>query len=117
MFNKSHLEKPIGGSPADIADAIAKKHDRQHSITSTSDHTSTATAGKILKADASGLPVDATNTDSEVSETVTHKYPFWQILTGETVTVPARQQYSVYSRLDLQGTISLLAGAELAVHS
>ena len=27
MFNKSMLEKPIGGSPADIADAIAKKHD------------------------------------------------------------------------------------------
>lgn len=26
MYNKSHLDKPIGGSPADIADAIAKKH-------------------------------------------------------------------------------------------
>jgi hypothetical protein len=58
MFNKSHLEKPVGGSSVDIADTIAHKHDRSHSITSTSDHTSSATSGQVLKADASGLPVD-----------------------------------------------------------
>lgn len=45
-------------------------HARQHSITSTSDHTSTATSGKLLKADSNGLPVDATNTDSQVSTVV-----------------------------------------------
>lgn len=45
-------------------------HARQHSITSTSDHTSTATAGQILKADSNGLPVDATNTDAQVSGVV-----------------------------------------------
>jgi len=33
-------------------------HSRQHAITSASDHTSTATAGKVLKADANGLPVE-----------------------------------------------------------
>jgi len=33
-------------------------HLRQHAITSTSDHTSSATAGQVLKADANGLPVD-----------------------------------------------------------
>ncbi len=46
-------------------------HARQHAITSTSDHTSTATSGQILKADANGLPVNATNTDAQVSAAVT----------------------------------------------
>ena len=50
--------------------AIAASHARQHSITDTSDHTSTATSGKILKADANGLPIDATNTDAQVSGAV-----------------------------------------------
>jgi hypothetical protein len=72
--NKSILEKPVGGTSADIADAIAKKHVRQHAITSTSDHTSTATLGKMLKADASGLPIDASNTDTEVASAVTLKH-------------------------------------------
>ncbi len=37
-------------------------------------HTSTATSGKMLKANASGLPIDATNTDAEVSDAVTKKH-------------------------------------------
>ena len=45
-------------------------HTQQHSITSTADHTSTATSGQMLKADANGLPVDASNTDAEVSAAV-----------------------------------------------
>jgi hypothetical protein len=40
-------------------------HAQQHAITSTSDHTSTATAAQMLKADASGLPVDSSITDAE----------------------------------------------------
>jgi hypothetical protein len=48
-----------------------KLHTRSHSITGTSDHTSTATAGQLLKADANGLPVDATNTDAAVASAVT----------------------------------------------
>jgi len=51
--------------------AYALAHDRSHSITSTSDHTSTATSGQMLKADANGLPVDATNTDAAVAAAVT----------------------------------------------
>ncbi len=74
MRNKSILEKPVGGTSADIADAIAKKHTRQHAITTTADHTSTATAGKMLKADANGLPIDATNTDSDVASAVSLKH-------------------------------------------
>jgi hypothetical protein len=49
-------------------------HDRVHAITSTSDHTSTATAGQMLKADANGLPVDATNTDTDVADAVSKKH-------------------------------------------
>ncbi len=49
----------------------ANDHARQHAITSTSDHTSTATSGQMLKADANGLPVNATNTDAQVSAAVT----------------------------------------------
>lgn len=45
MLNKSHIEKPV--------------HSRQHAITSTSDHTSTATSGQVLKADSNGLPVNS----------------------------------------------------------
>jgi hypothetical protein len=51
--------------------AVTASHTRSHAITSTSDHTSTATSGQILKADANGLPVNATNTDAQVSATVT----------------------------------------------
>lgn len=45
-------------------------HAQQHAITSTSDHTSTATAAQMLKADANGLPVDASNTDAQVVSAV-----------------------------------------------
>lgn len=55
---------------AAIADAIAKKHAQQHAITSAADHTSGATSGKMLKADANGLPIDATNTDAQVAAAV-----------------------------------------------
>jgi len=51
--------------------AYSASHARQHSVTSTSDHTSAATAGQMLKADANGLPVDATNTDIAVAAAVT----------------------------------------------
>jgi hypothetical protein len=53
---------------------IGVGHVRQHSITQTLDHTSTATTGKILKADANGLPIDATNTDTDVASAVSLKH-------------------------------------------
>jgi hypothetical protein len=55
-----------------VDDAITGIHARQHAITQTLDHTSTATSGQMLKADANGLPVNATNTDTEVAGAVTH---------------------------------------------
>ena len=58
-------------SVADVKDAVDKRHNQQHSIISTADHTSTATPGRLLKADDNGLPIDATNTDAEVSGAVT----------------------------------------------
>lgn len=41
-------------------------HSRLHSIISTLDHTSGATPGQMLKADANGLPIDAGNTNAQV---------------------------------------------------
>ena len=49
-------------------------HAKQHAITSTADHTSGATAGKMLKADANGLPIDGSNTDTEVASAVSLKH-------------------------------------------
>ncbi len=54
--------------------AVTASHTQQHSITSTSDHTSTATLGQMLKADANGLPINATNTDTQVSGAVTNSH-------------------------------------------
>jgi hypothetical protein len=51
--------------------ASSASHARQHSITSTDDHTSSATSGQMLKANANGLPIDATNTDTAVAAAVT----------------------------------------------
>jgi hypothetical protein len=51
--------------------AVAASHAKQHAITTAADHTSTATSGRMLKADANGLPVDATNTDIAVAAAVT----------------------------------------------
>lgn len=47
----------------------ALMHARQHSIVSTSDHTSNATAGLFLKADSSGLPVEGSATELEAAHT------------------------------------------------
>jgi len=55
---------------ADLTAAVSGSHAKSHAITSTLDHTSAATSGKMLKADANGLPVDATNTDTEVASAV-----------------------------------------------
>jgi len=49
---------------------LGSAHARLHSIIDTLDHSSTATSGQMLKANANGLPVDATNTDIAVAATV-----------------------------------------------
>lgn len=61
---------PATNTDAQVAATVTASHARQHVITSTSDHTSTATPGQMLKADSNGLPINATNTDAQVSSTV-----------------------------------------------
>lgn len=64
-----------GGTPGEYyhltAAEAANSHAKQHAITSSIDHTSSATPGQMLKADANGLPINATNTDAQVSAAVT----------------------------------------------
>ena len=50
--------------------ALGSSHTRLHSIIDTLDHSSTATSDQMLKANANGLPVDATNTDVQVAAAV-----------------------------------------------
>lgn len=69
-------------SDAEVSAAVTASHTRSHSITGTSDHTSSATAGQMLKADANGLPVDATNTDAQVSGAVTASHTRSHAITG-----------------------------------
>ena len=123
---------------ADIIDVISKEHARQHAITATADHTSGATSGKMLKADASGLPIDATNTDVQVAAAVTasHADPHKivrktsdQTVNNSSVFVDDSElKFSVaaneiweflfllklntYTGVDWKGTITVPAGAE-----
>jgi hypothetical protein len=64
------LIKDSGVLTSDAASAVSLKHTRSHSIVGTSDHTSSATPGKMLKADSNGLPIDASNTDTQVNAAV-----------------------------------------------
>lgn len=88
------LVKDSGVLTSDAASAVSLKHARSHAITGTSDHTSTATPGQMLKADASGLPIDATNTDAAVAAAVTASagvVPVGGIImwSGTIATIPA----------------------------
>jgi hypothetical protein len=56
MENKSILGRNIGGSAADIADAIAKKHARQHALDSASDHTGTLPTISVIIPGGIGTP-------------------------------------------------------------
>jgi len=54
------------------ASPAGASHNRQHAIMDAADHTSTITPGKLIKAAATtGLPAEATNTDTEVAAAVT----------------------------------------------
>ncbi|GAH78351.1 unnamed protein product, partial [marine sediment metagenome] len=84
---------------ANVKDAVTKRHDKQHVITSATDHTSTATTNQILKGDANGLPVDATNTDAQVSGAVTASHA---------------KQHALSSAADHTGTITLTQHGDLS---
>jgi len=77
--------KDSGISQSSVSSAISNSHSRQHSITSTADHTSTATPGKLLKADANGLPIEATNTDTEVASAVSKAHDAVTVTDGATI--------------------------------
>ena len=81
--------------------AVLDEHSRQHDITSTADHTSSATPGRVLKADANGLPVDATNTDAQVASAVTNSHVQGTdqgLDTGGPNAVTAAQTKEAYDR-------------------
>ena len=83
--------KAIFGTPDDNAATLQGKDStalkavfgaKSHAITSSTDHTSSATTGQLLEADANGLPVDATNTDAEVSAAVTASHAIQHVITA-----------------------------------
>lgn len=69
--DEGQLYRSVDGATWSIVPA---GHERLHSITSPLDHTSTATPGRMLRADANGLPIEATNTDAEVADAVAKRH-------------------------------------------
>jgi len=62
---------PTQVSHADLTNVSSDQHHaRSHSLVSSNDHTSAVAANKHFKADANGLPVEASNTDAEISGAV-----------------------------------------------
>lgn len=59
---------------ADAADAVSKKHDRQHAIDASADHTSTITENNLIDADANGLPDDSGLSVSDTSDAISKKH-------------------------------------------
>ena len=53
-------------------DTISKKHDRQHAIDDTSDHTSSIVDGNIIVGDSDGLPSDGGDSITEVKSCDNH---------------------------------------------
>jgi hypothetical protein len=100
----------------DLADAVSKKHSRLHDLTSTTDHTSTATPGKLFKADSNGLPIEATNTDAEVSNAVSKAHDPLTVtdgttidftLTGQNLTGEVKEASITESKLSLSDVTTL----------
>ena len=93
FYGQTEIRMTTDG-PQDIVDlrasgqswAATYAHDRLHAITSALDHTSTATPGRMLKADANGLPVNATNTDPEVAAAVTFAQAGKMVMIYEDLT-------------------------------
>jgi hypothetical protein len=59
---------------AQVAATVTASHAMSHSITDTSNHTSTATAGRILMADSNGLPINSANTGTQLTSAVIYSH-------------------------------------------
>ncbi len=57
-----------------LENAIDLRHSQQHAINDTDDHTSTITAGKLIKADTNGLPAEADHSDDSFTAVSVHDY-------------------------------------------
>ena len=98
-------------------------HAKSHAITSATDHTSAATSGQMLKADANGLPVDATNTDAQVSAAVTASHAKQHAITAtadHTSTATSGQMLKADANglpVDATNTDAAVAAAVTASHA
>ena len=79
---RAALKTPEDFRKAILRLAEAMNIEDLHDITSTTYHESSATSGQILKADANGLPVDASNTDTEVATAVTKTHDRSHVITA-----------------------------------
>lgn len=72
----SHAPVDITGTAVVTTDARLSdaRAPTQHAITDSAKHSSTATTGNMLKADANGLPVAVTNTDTDVADAVAKRH-------------------------------------------
>ena len=98
-------------------------HKRLHEITSPLDHLSAAIPGRILQADANGLPVNATNTDAQVAAAVTasHARQHSIISTADHTSAATNGQMLKANAnglpVDATNTDAAVAGAVSASHA
>lgn len=98
-----------GPTKTDVDSAVSLKHAQSHAITSTSDHTSSATPGNVLKADASGLPVSGTNSDIDVASAVSLKHA------AVTVSAPINMVGQALSLVNNAGSPATITAIDTGV--
>ena len=98
-------------------------HKRLHEITSPLDHLSAAIPGRILQADANGLPVNATNTDAQVAAAVTASHAKQHSIISTTDHTSAATNGQMLKAdanglpVDATNTDAAVAGAVSASHA
>ena len=98
-------------------------HKRLHEITSPLDHLSAAIPGRMLKADANGMPVNATNTDAQVAAAVTASHAKQHSIISTTDHTSAATNGQMLKAnanglpVDATNTDAAVAGAVSASHA
>ena len=64
----------VGVNVQDAIDEVAAMSGGPHGLSDPLVHTSALTNGRMMKADANGLPADGTNTDTDVADAVTKRH-------------------------------------------